>query len=471
MKGKLFLFIAVVACLALPLGHLAAQDDTLAAAGAPWRLLYNGLHDGAVYFDYTAQEIFTVNADGTGQTRLTFNDIYDGEAAWSPDGTRIAFVQDTPGYSERPLYVMNADGSNLIHLADLPTTPGRPTWSPDGAKLAFRVNLTYQLYIVNSDGSGLVAVEGVSGDDPSWSPDGQLIAFAGNGVNSRTDIFVVKPDGTGLTNLTMTPSAEGTPDWSPDGSRIVFSRFFSGGNIELYTMNQSGGDHVRLTNTADKELWPSWAPDGQQIAYVSWRWNDDNELIAHIFTMNADGSNPQQITNGLGEYYPDWQSRDGGPATTFLPTNDAHVMSNKKAAVFNKPKLQVRDAAADTNSYVKFNLTGLEGSVQSATLRLWVVDGGPDGGRVFATSPYYRNTTTQWLETGLKWNNAPLIEGAALGNLGPVSPGGWVEMDVTVAVTGNGRVSFALTNDSANLIAYSSGEGAHPPELIVITSD
>jgi hypothetical protein len=69
----------------------------------------------------------------------------------------------------------------------------------------------------------------------------------------------------------------------------------------------------------------------------------------------------------------------------------------------------------------------------------------------------------------LKWTNAPVIQGAALGSLGAVSPGGWVEIDVTAAVAGNGRVSFALTNDSANLIAYSSGEGGHAPELLITT--
>ena len=155
--------------------------------------------------------------------------------------------------------------------------------------------------------------------------------------------------------------------------------------------------------------------------------------------------------------------------TTFLPTNDAYVSSAQKNAVFNKPRLLVRDAAADFNSYVKFNVTGLTGTVQSAVLRLWVVDPGPDGGRVYATSPYYKATTTQWLETGLKWNNAPLISGSPLAAIGPVTKGRWVAVDVTAAVAGNGRASFAISNDSATMIAYSSQTGAHPPELVVVT--
>lgn len=471
MNRRLVLMaLALLVSLMLPLGLAVAQGDAPAASGVSGRLLYNGL----VGNDADTQEVFTMNADGTGQTRLTFNDGYDGEAAWSPDGTRIAFVAEVPMTYPHQLYVMNADGSNPVHLVDPADHPGRPTWSPDGTKLAFMVNGSGQLYIVNSDGTGLVAIQGVSGTEPSWSPDGQLIAFAGLGVSDRFDIFVVKPDGTGLTNLTKTPSHDWSPAWSPDGARIVFYRDFGKGNDELYTMNRSGGDRIRLTNTPGRERWPAWSPDGQQIAYVSWRPNAEDELVAHIFTMNADGSNRKQITNGRGEYYPDWQPLASGPATTFIPTNDATVMQARPRNVYGaKPVLQVKDAARDINSYVKFNVTGLTGAVQSATLRLWVTNASPDGGAVYAVSPTYLNTTTQWLETGLNWNNAPAITGAPLGSLGPVTAGRWVEIDVTagvVAALGSGsRVSFALTNDSTNLAAYSSLNGVHPPELVVVT--
>lgn len=161
---------------------------------------------------------------------------------------------------------------------------------------------------------------------------------------------------------------------------------------------------------------------------------------------------------------------DESESYTFLPTNDATVSQAKPKLISGtKPTLQVKDAAKDFNAYVKFNVTGMTGAVQSATLRLWVRDGGPDGGRVYSTSPFYPNTTTQWLETGLKWSNAPAIGGTALDAAGAVTAGQWIEMDVTAAITGDGRASFALTNDSANLVTYSSKEGAHAPELVIVT--
>jgi hypothetical protein len=160
-------------------------------------------------------------------------------------------------------------------------------------------------------------------------------------------------------------------------------------------------------------------------------------------------------------------------AKTFKPTNDAHVISSSPNGIFNRKTLNVKDAAADINTYVKFNVQGLTGTVQSAKLRLYGKDPGPDGGKVYAVSPFYKATTTQWLETGLKWKNAPAISGSPVATIGPVVLNRWVEVDVTQAVIDgiayqNGRVSFAITNDSTNLVTYSSKEGTRPPELVVV---
>ena len=179
---------------------------------------------------------------------------------------------------------------------------------------------------------------------------------------------------------------------------------------------------------------------------------------------SREGANPPQL---IIEYL---VPPDEPTTHTFTPTNDATVNQAKPKLISgSKPTLQVKDAAKDLNAYVKFNVTGLDGAVQSATLRLWATNGGPDGGRVYATSPFYPGTTTQWLETGLKWSNAPAISGAPLDAAGAVAAKHWIELDVTGAVVGNGRASFALTNDSTDLIVYSSKEGVHAPELVIVT--
>jgi Tol biopolymer transport system component len=158
--------------------------------------------------------------------------------AWSPDGTRIAFVVVSPGdeftgeiVGDGAVYLMNADGSGVTRLTDFPPMPEAPAWSPDGTTLLFtswysetdEVNMT-DLYTIRVDGSSLTQVTHDNAPDyqPVWSPDGRRIAFesfAGEGFG----IFTINADGSGTAVLVDTPLNETAPAWSPDGSKIAFA--------------------------------------------------------------------------------------------------------------------------------------------------------------------------------------------------------------------------------------------------------
>ena len=97
----------------------------------------------------------------------------------------------------------------------------------------------------------------------------------------------------------------------------------------------------------------------------------------------------------------------------------------------------------------------------SATLRLFVTD--PSG----ASGTLYRTSTTNWSETGTTYNNRPGTSGNSIGNSRNAAAGQWVEFDVTSTVTGAGQYGFTLTNGSSDLVAFSSREGANPPQLVV----
>jgi PKD repeat protein len=114
--------------------------------------------------------------------------------------------------------------------------------------------------------------------------------------------------------------------------------------------------------------------------------------------------------------------------------------------------------------YVSFDVSGVTGPVTRAVIRLYVTDGSDNGGA------WYPVDASAWTESGLNWGNAPLLTGTPVATIGTVGAGGWIEVDVTSAVTGNGSYSFGGISTSANSVRFSSKEGLNPPQLVVTTA-
>jgi lysophospholipase L1-like esterase len=164
-------------------------------------------------------------------------------------------------------------------------------------------------------------------------------------------------------------------------------------------------------------------------------------------------------------------SGGGATALSFRPAHDAYVKSSTPTSNFgNVATLRARKSSSETiNAYLKFEVSDVSGPVQSAVLRLFVTDASNDGGTVYAVSNNYEGTTVSWTQSGLQWDNAPLISGNLLSSVGAASAGTWVELDVTAAITGNGSYSFGLKNNSSDAVYYSSKEGTNKPELVIQT--
>jgi Tol biopolymer transport system component len=231
-------------------------------------------------------DIYVMNADGSGKKNLTRSPKPDEGPAWSPDGQKIAFqrvVGVIPcstggcGRAESDIYVMNADGSGQRRLTRNEATDSDPSWSPDGTKIAFRrvVGVVRcgprgcgpaesDIFVMNADGSG---ERNLTRNDPSyamdadWSPDGRRIVFRTT-RHGKWELYVMNADGSGQRRLTRTPAAnESRPSWSADGRKIAFTREV-GSNFELYVMNADGSGQRRLTPNSPVVRWVAfaWSP-------------------------------------------------------------------------------------------------------------------------------------------------------------------------------------------------------------------
>ena len=258
-------------------------------------------------------EVYVMNVDGSGQTRLTDNPAEEWLPAWSPDGSRIAFVSNRDG--DWGLYVMNikdalqgTDGGEPGTLARNPAGDWDPTWSPDGARIAFSSPRegNWEIFVMNLDGSGQANLTGHPANDwlPTWSPDGSHIAFVSD-RDGNWEIYVLNvedalqgTDGSEQTNLSHNPADDWVPAWSPDGRYIAFQSERDG-DWEIYVLGvedalqgTDGSGPTNLTQHPADDWDPSWSPDGRCIVFMS-----EREGNRELYVMDKDGARVIRLTN------------------------------------------------------------------------------------------------------------------------------------------------------------------------------
>ena len=167
----------------------------------------------------------------------------------------------------------------------------------------------------------------------------------------------------------------------------------------------------------------------------------------------SDPSNPLSMTTGAPP-----------PIFTLNPTDDATIRQNRPDSnLGSDPTLEV-DASSEKDTLLRFDVNAVgTSSVLNATLRLYVVDGSSNGGDWTSTA------NINWSENTVTWNTAPDADGTFLAGLGRVSPGTWVEIDVTALITGDGVVSIRGSSPNSNGADYVSKEGTagFAPELVI----
>jgi Tol biopolymer transport system component len=223
------------------------------------------------------RNIYKMNADGSGMTKLTKNpgEYTDGgsQLFWSPDRTKIAFFFGT--YPQQQIYTINADGSNLKNLTNNPQNQVYSVnlfWSPDSTRIAYYYNKPGDLdgkqqniYAIDVNrGTVRKLIQKPSNYDAlSWSPDGKLLAFA-TGDFDNQKLYTMNADSSNLTQLAPRLKLSGISElaWSDDSQQIAFTfNDIKGEKSSLYVINRAGSGLTKLTN--DRDLYASslaWQP-------------------------------------------------------------------------------------------------------------------------------------------------------------------------------------------------------------------
>ncbi len=208
-------------------GHIAwSPDSRRIAFGAR-------IHGGS------GHQIYVGAVNHSGATPVTGPDIVGDEPAWSPDGTKIAFKHLDPAvdagtFNSGTLWIMVADGSHPQPLGNVAAeyqALRNLAWSPDGTRLAFvapsdgTLDGPLDVFVINADGTGLNDITNTPQNEfwPSWSPDGKRIAFP-RFPDSGAGWTLVVADADGSNQATLAgPPIDGNaaPVWSPDGKELL----------------------------------------------------------------------------------------------------------------------------------------------------------------------------------------------------------------------------------------------------------
>ena len=212
------------------------------------------------------EEICTIKIDGSDFKRLTNNDIWDLYPAWSPDGSRIAFLSLRE--NDLDIYIMNNNGTDIHKFYD----------------------------------------SGYNDGDIHWMKN--VIVFTSN-----NSIWKINENGTKLEKITNPPRAgewgdvnlpfgDYDPQLNTEATKIVFERLEDDssiyGNYNIFVIDVNGTEEKQLTNTSYSQGFPTWSHNGDKIAYLVTAIEDRG--IYDIYVMNADGTNNYCI---IPDYFPE----------------------------------------------------------------------------------------------------------------------------------------------------------------------
>lgn len=245
---------------------------------------------------------FTLTA---AQVRLTAHKIADfiyekliGERGVF--STRIAYVVKQGSRFE--LRVADADGQGAQSILISPEPIISPAWSPDGTRMAYvsfqnKKPIVFVQSLSASRQPAPVANYRGSNSAPAWSPDGRQLAVVLT-KDGGSQIYLMNPDGSNLRRITFSGTIDTEPFFSPDGQSIYFTSD-RGGSPQIYRMPAGGGEATRVTFEGDYNVSPRISPDGKTLAYIT-----RNSGRFQLMAMDIATRQVQPLTDGQNDESP-----------------------------------------------------------------------------------------------------------------------------------------------------------------------
>ncbi len=288
---------AVVAVLLIPASYWAARRGTASSAS-----------DGV--------EAAMVTGSTRTASRLIATPAVEESPAWSPDGSRLAYVGNEDGH--RRVFVRTVRAGAARQVSRDSADEFQPAWSTDGQQVAF------VRAAAEAPSSGAAAPAGeldpvgdiwavnlASGEEhklvdsafaPAYSPDGARLAFEATRDGARR-IWVAAADGDSARRISKADGPDvrdGEPHWSPDGRKLVFRRT-EGNQTDLVVVDIATGRTVKLTDDDAVDADAVWSPNGRQVYFSSSRAGSLDLWRVDVDSAGRPVGAPERLTTGSGD--------------------------------------------------------------------------------------------------------------------------------------------------------------------------
>jgi TolB protein len=219
---------------------------------------------------------------------------------------------------------MRSDGSEVEQLTFDPAPDYGPAFSPDGTRLAFISERAGQpdVWLMTDSGGGFVErdAENLTRDagaehNVAWSPDGTSIVYSSD-LAGDPDLWTLAPERPARPQrLTSGPLSDFSPSWAPDGTFLVFVRTQPGrGDADLYRVGPDGAAPRMFVATSFNDIGPDFSPYGPAVVFVRDAVSANGEAAGQeLMVVGSSGEGARRLTRGMSRAKDPTWARDASP--------------------------------------------------------------------------------------------------------------------------------------------------------------